>query len=283
MEPDVDGSGPLLRGLCRLAHHIGEAEFTAIYVKKETGGVRVLASAGMALGPLSEKWRVPVNPDNQPVVSVPDITREPLFADHPVHSLPGLKSVMMFPFRAPAPAGFGGLGLANMRKRSFGNFRVSCALSQISWLSAIVLQSNPGKAAADNAEGHVRAGFQETGEVRGHRRELEPAGQFLFSTLVKRPAVRSRNGVGYVIVRSWRTVIKQHQVLALRAVKPIHRRRLSASSARNWRRRSAAFLAKAASPMSCRCPAATRVATSVFQRGYRRTWPPASVRATSQL
>ncbi len=219
MEPDGDGSGPLLRGLCRLAHHIGEAEFTAIYVKKETGGVRVLASAGMALGPLSEKWWVPVNPDNQPVVSVPDITREPLFADHPVHSLPGLKSVKMFPFRAPAPAGFGGLGLANMRKRSFGNFRVSCALSQISWLSAIVLQSNPGKAAADNAEGHVRAGFQETGEVRGHRRELEPAGQFLFSTLVKRPAVRSRNGVGYVIVRSWRTVIKQHQVLALRAVK----------------------------------------------------------------
>jgi hypothetical protein len=110
MEPDVDGSGPLLRGLCRLAHHIGEAEFTAIYVKKETGGVRVLASAGMALGPFSEKWWVPVNPDNQPVVSVPDITREPLFADHPVHSLPGLKSVMMFPFRAPAPAGFGGLG-----------------------------------------------------------------------------------------------------------------------------------------------------------------------------
>jgi hypothetical protein len=50
-------------------------------------------------------------------------------------------------------------------------------------------------------------------------RELEPAGKFLFSTLVKRAALRSRNGVGYLVVRNWRAAIKEHQLSALRALK----------------------------------------------------------------
>jgi hypothetical protein len=140
---DLDGSGPLLQGLCHLAQHVGEAEFAAIYVKKQ-GGVRVLASAGMALGTLSEDWWIPMNPDSQPVVLVQNIRDEPLFADHPVHSIPGLKSMMMFPFHAPEPAGCGGLGLANMREASLSNFRVVGALSQISSLAAAVLQADRG-------------------------------------------------------------------------------------------------------------------------------------------
>jgi hypothetical protein len=218
MEHDWDGSGPLLQGLCHLAQHIGEAEFTAIYVKKE-GGVRVLASAGMALGALSEDWWIPMNPDNQPVVLVQNIRDEPLFAHHPVHSIPGLKSMMMFPFRAPEPAGWGGLGLANMREASLSNFRVVGALSQISGLAAVVLQANRGVAPAGEAGSHDREGFQESPSAHGRMRELEPAGKFLLSTLVKRAAVRSRNGVGYLIVRSWRAAIKEHQLSALRALK----------------------------------------------------------------
>jgi len=211
---DPDGPGPLLRGLCHLAQHIGEAEFTAIYVKKEAG-VRVLASAGMALGALSEDWWIPMNPDNQPVVLVQNIRDEPLFADHPVHSIPGLKSMMMFPFHVPEPAGCGGLGLANMREASLSNFRVVGALSQISGLAAIVLQSNRGVPPGS----HYREGFHESLNARGQVRELEPAGKFLFSTLVKRAALRSRNGVGYLVVRSWRAAIKEHQLSALRALK----------------------------------------------------------------
>jgi hypothetical protein len=197
MEHDPDGSGPLLRGLCHLAQHIGEAEFTAIYVKKETG-VRVLASAGMAIGALSENLWVPMNPDNQPVVLVQNMRDEPLFAEHPLHSILGLKSMMMFPFRAPEPAGCGGLGLANMRESSLNNFRV---------------------AQTGEAGSYDRSGFQESSSVHDHVQELEPAGQFLFSTLIKRTAVRSRNGVGYLAVRRWRTAIKKHQISALCAVK----------------------------------------------------------------
>jgi hypothetical protein len=218
MEHDLDGSGPLLRGLCHLAQHIGEAEFTAIYVKKQDG-VRVLASAGMALGTLSEDWWVPMNPDSQPVVLVQNIPDAPLFADHPVHSIPGLKSMMMFPFRAPEPAGCGGLGLANMREASLSNFRVVGALSQISGLAAIALQANRGVAPASEAGGHDCEGFRESLSAHGQMRELEPAGKFLFSTLVKRAAVRSRNGVGYLVVRNWRAAIKEHQLSALRALK----------------------------------------------------------------
>jgi hypothetical protein len=218
MEHDLDGSGPLLQGLCHLAQHVGEAEFTAIYVKKEAG-VRVLASAGMALGALSEDWWIPMNPDNQPVVLVQNVRDEPLFADHPVHSIPGLKSMMMFPFRAPEPAGWGGLGLANMREASLSNFRVVGALSQISGLAAVALQANRGVAPAGEAGSHDHEGFQESFSAHGRMRELEPAGKFLFSTLVKRAAVRSRNGVGYLIVRGWRAAIKEHQLSALCALK----------------------------------------------------------------
>lgn len=218
MEHDPDGSGPLLQGLCHLAQHVGEAEFAAIYIKKQ-GGVRVLASAGMALGTLSEDWWIPMNPANQPVVLVQNIRDEPLFADHPVRSIPGLKSMMMFPFRAPEPAGCGGLGLANMREASLGNFRVVGALSQISGLAAITLQANRGVVLAGEAASHDPEGFQESPDAHGQMRELEPAGKFLFSTLVKRTAVRSRNGVGYLVVRNWRAAIKEHQLLALRALK----------------------------------------------------------------
>jgi hypothetical protein len=218
MEHDPDGSGPLLRGLCHLAQHIGEAEFTAIYVKKETG-VRVLASAGMAIGALSENLWVPMNPDNQPVVLVQNMRDEPLFAEHPLHSILGLKSMMMFPFRAPEPAGCGGLGLANMRESSLNNFRVVGALSQVSWLAGILLQHNRGVAQTGEAGSYDRSGFQESSSVHDHVQELEPAGQFLFSTLIKRTAVRSRNGVGYLAVRRWRTAIKKHQISALCAVK----------------------------------------------------------------
>jgi len=218
MNKTRNGLGPLLQGLCDLARHVGEAEFTAIYVKKE-GGVRVLASAGMALGSLSEAWWIPMNPDNQPVVLVQNVRDEPLFADHPVHSIPGLKSMMMFPFHAPEPAGCGGLGLANMREASLDNFRVVCALSQISGLAATAFKEHWGAAAGSDAGVRDGEGFQESPSAHGQERELQPAGKFLFSTLVKRAAVRSRNGVGYVIVRGWRAAIKEHQVSALRALK----------------------------------------------------------------
>jgi hypothetical protein len=168
----------------------------------------------LVLGTLSEDWWVPINPDIQPVVAVPDIAKYPLFANHPAHALPGLRSFMAFPFHAPEPAGIGGLGLANLREGNFGNFRVTCALSQISSLAATALCS-PETSRTGLAEDRERAGFHENGSVL----ELEPAGRFLFSTLVKRPAVRSRNNMSYLIVRAWRAAIKDYQLSAMQAVK----------------------------------------------------------------
>jgi predicted amidophosphoribosyltransferase len=47
----------------------------------------------------------------------------------------------------------------------------------------------------------------------------EPASEFLLETLVRRRALRSRNGVSYVTLRSWRQPIREHQIRALRALK----------------------------------------------------------------
>ncbi len=47
----------------------------------------------------------------------------------------------------------------------------------------------------------------------------EPAADFLLETLVRRRALRSRNGVSYVTLRSWRQPVREHQIKALRAIK----------------------------------------------------------------
>ncbi len=49
--------------------------------------------------------------------------------------------------------------------------------------------------------------------------EGEPTADFLLETLVRRRALRSRNGVSYVTLRCWRQPIREHQIKALRALK----------------------------------------------------------------
>jgi hypothetical protein len=205
----------LLTGLCQLAHCVGEAEFASIYLRRKAG-LEVLASSGLILGFLTEDWWVPVDPDRHPVLAVPDIAHHPLFAAHPVRALPGIRSVMMFPFRVAA--GVGGLGLANLPPERFDDFRATCALSQISSLAAAALESPPMIGAEKTSLPAAAAGLEDPVSGRGYA-ELEPASAFLLSTLIQRPAVRSRNGVSYLIARNWRAAIKTYQVLAMKAVK----------------------------------------------------------------
>lgn len=47
----------------------------------------------------------------------------------------------------------------------------------------------------------------------------EPTSEFLTATLVERPAIRARNGMSYLTVRSWRASIRQYQIAALKALK----------------------------------------------------------------
>jgi predicted amidophosphoribosyltransferase len=47
----------------------------------------------------------------------------------------------------------------------------------------------------------------------------EATAEFLFKTLVLRRALRSRNDVSYVTLRSWRQPIREHQISALKALK----------------------------------------------------------------
>ncbi len=42
---------------------------------------------------------------------------------------------------------------------------------------------------------------------------------FLMETLVLRPAIRNRNDVSYITIRTWRRAIKEHQISALRLLK----------------------------------------------------------------
>ncbi len=59
----------------------------------------------------------------------------------------------------------------------------------------------------------------------------EPASEFLLETLVRRRALRSRNGVSYVTLRAWRQPVREHQIKALRAIKRLRPHALAAEIA----------------------------------------------------
>jgi PAS domain-containing protein/orotate phosphoribosyltransferase-like protein len=50
-------------------------------------------------------------------------------------------------------------------------------------------------------------------------RQSDPTGQFLLDTLVQRRGLRSRNGITYLTLRSWRNPIREYQIKALQAIK----------------------------------------------------------------
>lgn len=53
----------------------------------------------------------------------------------------------------------------------------------------------------------------------GSLRQEEATVAFLLKTLVQRRALRSRNGVSFLTLRSWRQPIREHQISALKAIK----------------------------------------------------------------
>lgn len=53
----------------------------------------------------------------------------------------------------------------------------------------------------------------------GPAHQGEPTSEFLLETLVTRPAIRTRNGMKYLTVRSWRASLRQYQIKALKALK----------------------------------------------------------------
>jgi hypothetical protein len=63
------------------------------------------------------------------------------------------------------------------------------------------------------------ATLQGMSEVGGLVRQEAATVEFLLTTLVHKRSLRSRNGVSYLTLRSWRQSIREHQISALRAIK----------------------------------------------------------------
>ena len=202
-----------LRELCVVAQTILQAQNVALalcdYSKKQ---IEIIASSNSADRHLDWKYKFTFS---EPRMYIRDITKLKQFENHPIHErYPNLKTCV-----------YHHLGEVdskqlifcawNPSKLFFDNVFSQTALDGlISLIAKIVSEKNTI---------HI-TGFVPIAQVTGMSendlpKDQEPASEFLSLTLVSKQRLLLRNGIPYIGLRTSRKDIKEHQIVALKALK----------------------------------------------------------------
>ena len=195
-------------------------------IEEVQGGARLLAAVfGSKNRFISGPAAIPsLDIDERPLVTFGNVQRESWFTSHPLSRInPSAKSavIVAVPFQGQRK-GYIALLLNSPKEPQFD----AAQLFQLAALAGAIIE-NHGHAELTEDQPIIRVsqaiGFQESSAI-SEARISEPQGEeailaFLTRTLPKKPAIKSRDGVSFLVIRRWKSQLKDTQIAAMQGLK----------------------------------------------------------------
>lgn len=150
-----------------------------------------------------------------------EIRRNPAYKEHVILKIaPFSRNIVYIPVRMENWIWCVGILLVDPGVGWPFSAQLASILLQIELHVAEFIQLHLGQSPRDGIKlKSIGAAEHAVGEQPAPQIGVEASAQFLSETLVKRQSLKSRNGVAYVTLRTWRRPIKEHQIRALAALK----------------------------------------------------------------
>lgn len=207
--------------LCTLVAESCAAKTVCLIVSEKKNGGRVAASVGCNAISLISSVEVPkINRDTLPVFHFKNLSKEPWFKSHALSSIdPQAKSLVVLAL----PLSSKNLSYIAAFTPANGSNVDIAELSKLATLAALILENDTEfDSQEQNTYNGSKHGLQETGEA--FTTKAAPAGEdailaFLARTLPKQPILKAKSGIAYIIVRRWKSQLKETQIAAIQALK----------------------------------------------------------------